>query len=499
MKYFLTKNFALILIVVLAAFLRFWQLGNVPPSLYGDEVSNGYNAYSIVKTARDEYGNFMPLTFKAFGDYNLPLSVYTLVPTIAIFGLNEIGVRFPSAFLGTLTVLCVYFLTLKVSKSRKTAVFASLFLAISPWHLQFSRFDHEANFMAFFVILGATLFMYSSKKFRLLLLSAISLGLALNTYHGAKVFVPLFILVLILLYPKQLRAFKHKLIWIVLILLISIIPILSNFRGSLIRGQSVGVLGREKPLETFISGYLTHFSPKFLFVAGDNQGRHSVPGMGELYAFQAPLVLLGLVSLIKNKSKGTLLILLMLLLSAVPPAAATPTPHALRGIIFAPVWSIVSAFGLTWILGTKIKTLYEKAILLFMSVVAFYNLVTYFHLYYVHYPKEKAYDWQDGFKEMMTYVSSIQDSYGSVAITKYYGFPYIYTLFYTKYHPSKYIPQSENKDAFDKYEFFGPSWGKTKPGKALVVTPGWQAHPDKILKEIYATSGDLTFIVSEQE
>src|SRR3989344_292895 len=157
MKSFLIKNLPLASILFIAAILRFWNLGVNPPGLFVDEVSNGYNAYSIIKTGRDEYGNFMPLTFKAFGDYNLALSVYILVPSIAVFGLNEFAVRFPSALLGTLTVLLTYFLTKQLFKSgssfiahhssqKNVALVAAFFLAISPWHLQFSRYDHEANF-----------------------------------------------------------------------------------------------------------------------------------------------------------------------------------------------------------------------------------------------------------------------------------------------------------------------------------------------------------------
>ena len=115
MKYFLIKSkVLLILIILLAALLRFYQLGKNPPSLFVDEVSNGYNAYSILKTAKDEYGNFLPVTIRAFGDYNPALSVYLLVPSIAAFGLNEFAVRFPSAILGTLTVLLTYFLIKKL-------------------------------------------------------------------------------------------------------------------------------------------------------------------------------------------------------------------------------------------------------------------------------------------------------------------------------------------------------------------------------------------------
>ena len=121
MKSFLNKKYHLILIIFVAFFLRFWHLGSNPPSLYVDEVSLGYNAYSILKTAHDEYGNFMPLVFRSLNTYNPAFSVYTLVPSIAVFGLSEFGVRLPSALAGTLTVLLTYILTDYLFKKRNIA------------------------------------------------------------------------------------------------------------------------------------------------------------------------------------------------------------------------------------------------------------------------------------------------------------------------------------------------------------------------------------------
>ena len=104
----------LLFIILLALFLRVYKLSKVPPSLYWDEASLGYNAYSILLTARDEYGKFLPLTnFAAFGDYKPPGYIYAAVPSIAIFGLNEFSVRFPSAFFGVLTVILVYLISRK--------------------------------------------------------------------------------------------------------------------------------------------------------------------------------------------------------------------------------------------------------------------------------------------------------------------------------------------------------------------------------------------------
>src|SRR3989344_3604794 len=158
MQKFKDKNYLLILIIFLALILRFYQLGKYPPSLFIDELSNGYNAYSILKTGRDEYGNFLPLTFKSFGDYNPALSVYTLVPAISILGLNDYAVRAPAALFGVGSVIGVYFLTYEIFKRRKVALFSAFLLSISPWHLQFSRYDHEATFMVFYTTLALVAF-----------------------------------------------------------------------------------------------------------------------------------------------------------------------------------------------------------------------------------------------------------------------------------------------------------------------------------------------------
>ena len=89
------KKAFLIVIFLLAFTLRFWQLGQNPPSLDWDEASLGYNAYSLFKTGADEYGNKWPLAIRSFGDYKPPLYTYLTIPSVAIFGLNEFAIRFP--------------------------------------------------------------------------------------------------------------------------------------------------------------------------------------------------------------------------------------------------------------------------------------------------------------------------------------------------------------------------------------------------------------------
>ena len=184
-------------ILVLAFILRFYKLGEIPLSLDWDENSNAYNAYSILKTGRDEYGNFLPITNRSFDDYKPPLYMYLNVVTVAIFGLTPFAARLPSAFFGFLTVPAMYFLArkifeksnvsgqLSVVKSESIALLSMLMLAISPWHLQFSRVGFEATVGLFFAVAAITAFLYGLASRRWLIVSGIFLGISTYTYKYA--------------------------------------------------------------------------------------------------------------------------------------------------------------------------------------------------------------------------------------------------------------------------------------------------------------------------
>ena len=96
----------IIVVVILAAVLRFYRLGENPPGLYWEEAAIGYDAYSILKTGKDFHGNAWPLVaFESFGDWKPSLYFYAAVPSVAVFGLTPLAVRLPSALFGTLTVI----------------------------------------------------------------------------------------------------------------------------------------------------------------------------------------------------------------------------------------------------------------------------------------------------------------------------------------------------------------------------------------------------------
>lgn len=142
-----------------------------------------------------------------------PVYIYLDVPFLAVFGKTDLAVRLPSLVFGTLTVLLTYFLARELffkQKKRVTiSLLASFFLAISPWHIQLSRVAYEANIATFYTVLGVFLFLYSlRRKSFVFLFSICSFVLAFYSFNAHRVFIPLFVLALFVLFRTELFARK---------------------------------------------------------------------------------------------------------------------------------------------------------------------------------------------------------------------------------------------------------------------------------------------------
>ena len=152
------EKIILFIIILIAIFFRFYNISSIPshPSL--DEVSIGYNAYSILNTGSDEFGNKFPILLRAYDDWRPALYVYFVIPFVKLLNLNILAVRLPSIALSVVTVVISYYLVKELlSKSKdflsiSIPLAASFLLAISPWHIYLSRLGHEANLgLSFFV------------------------------------------------------------------------------------------------------------------------------------------------------------------------------------------------------------------------------------------------------------------------------------------------------------------------------------------------------------
>lgn len=506
------KKTILALIIIVAALLRFYQLGQNPPSLYWDEVSLGYNAYSILKTGHDEHGQFLPLDrFVAFGDYKPPGYIYASVPFIALFGLNAFGVRFLSALAGSLTVLLTYFLVKELFSNSKfktdvtelLALLSSFLLAISPWHIHMSRGAFEANLAMFFNTLALLFFFKGLKKGKFLICSSLSFMMAFYTFNSNRIISLLLVGVLAGLFWKKIwKRKKPAIVAIILAILLTIpsIKFLTSAEGGL-RFKEVSIFNNLMPLKTsnqqidwlgntiwarllfnrrlaygwhFLSHFFDHFNPRYLFILGDRNPRFSTGDTGIFYVFEMPLLLAGLYQIFKNKDKKLWFLLIWWLAAMIPSSLAKETPHMLRTLSVVPAPQIISALGTQYLYNVFRK---KKTVLLGFSLLVVFNLVYFFHSYWVHWPVEAASEWQYGYKQAILKAEILKPSYDQIIISDFYGRPYINVLFYTKYPPEKYWQTRQAKrdsfllwhvNSFDKY-LFGLDKLKQVEGKTLVL------------------------------
>jgi len=524
----------LILIILLAAFLRFWQLGENPPSLTWDEAAWGYNAYSLGIDGKDEFGRFLPLNYlESFGDFKPPMYAYLDIIPVKLFGLNEFATRFPSAFFGVLTVLITYFLTKRIfwnSRSRETyALLSALFLAISPWYILLSRAAFEANVANFFIVFGVFAFLEGvlNKKW-LLVLSAISFALSSYTFNTARVVSPIMVILLAIIFRKNLWKIKKTVILSAIIGFLVFLPtfgFLLSPQASL-RFQEVNIFSdtaiiKESNQEIvndnnawwskiihnrrflygldYLKHYFDNFNPGFLFITGDGNPKFSTQTVGQMYVWDIIFFVSGLVFLFKKKEGNWWIIPSWLLIGIIPAALAKETPHALRIESSLPTFQIIVAYGFIQLIDKINK--YKKTIIYCLLLPLFVNFFYFFHDYFYSYKYEYSGEWQYGYKQSIDYVKSVEDNYDFIQASNYLGRAYVYYLFYTKTDPN-YFRETVNisrdifgfvsVNSFGKYIFpqnFNHSLSATK--KVLYIDNSKNLPGNaKVLKRFYLLNGE---------
>ncbi len=552
--------FLLVSIFILASILRLYQLGKTPVSLEWDEVAIGYDAYSILHTGRDQFGTLLPLTFRSLDDYKPPIYEYITVPSVALFGLNSFGVRFPSVFFGILTVIATYFLVFtimsKVPNLAKGASYiaflVAFLLSVSPWHLQFSRAAFEVNVSVFITVVAVYLFIAGLEKPRLFTLSALFFGLDLFSYHSTRVVAPLLLVSLFLIFNRLLPKGKHIVGFglIFAVFFAGFVSILLT-PDSEIRFQATNIFNAgaryldEKDLEKIflnqrlldakagytLSGkifhnqrwiytdydtlvkafhhYLSNFGFEFLFVKGDVPLHHA-PGFGLIYIWELPFIVLGILYILKNGlNRYSLILPLWFLFVPIPDAVTREAPHAVRSELFLPLWQIFAAVGL-FIAFKFIRKESRWVVILFMIFATGTFMIDnsyYLHQYYVHTNYELSKYWLYGRKQAVQYTEKEKANYDKVLVSMHVDMPYIFWLFYSKYPPAKYLAGggtvsggfADQRNHFDKYEFKNFTYNKLPKNERLLLVglPGDFPPDARILKTIKYLNGTKALVIAK--
>ncbi len=491
------RHWTLLAILLAALALRIWDLGGNPPGFFRDEADKAVTAWSLLTSGRDLEGRFLPFFVRSLNVYTSGIYQYVLIPFILALGMSEWVIRLPAALAGTATVAFTCFLG-KTAYGKRIGLLASGFLAISPWHVQFSRWANQGIFLP----LGLTLAIYFFMRFlqtradeapsgpnprrvsRPLLLSTFFLGLTLYTYAPAKAIVPLFLILLIAIYRceflKALPGGKWPVLFpylfgiFILALPMAWYTFFESDRSAL-RFETVSLFHQSKSLADFLSlflaNYFSHFTPQFLAFAGDANLRHSVPFIGQLLKPEALLLAIGIIFLLYRRRREDLLFLGWLLLGPLPAALTHEgIPHALRSIAILPSIQIIAALGVAhlWDFLRKREEQGPKASRLARLILAgtvgggyavFGSL--YLAALFGVYPKQAAPWWEYGYRQAIEYAETIRIPGDEIVFSGWAPFADIHVLYITRPDLGKYREKRE----IDGYRFldFGQDFESDRP------------------------------------
>ncbi len=468
----LSKLLPILCIVVMAGVVRFWQLGTIPAGPNWDEAAIGYNGWSVWQNRRDEWLERLPISFRSFGDYKAPLAIYLNGFFTSLIGLNIWVIRLPFAISGVLSVVFFYFLLNALAsfrlnnasfiQSRWLALFGSLTLSLSPWHILFSRVGFESGLALMEVILASTLLVLSVQKklqrWKVLgaqIISGILFASTFYTYHSAKVMVPIFVtLLLVLLHSNKVISIKRCSLFLTGVIVLIVPFILDSIFGEGLARASVTIFAQSRSfieiVTTTTKNILAHLHPNFLILGKADSIRHSIGSMGVLFPSTAILAAIGFLSGLKGKKIFLWQFSLIWIISGLVPAIiGVEVPHPNRALLALPGFLLLAVLGLDQLTKTvfglaKPNRKIQGLLLSFLIVVELLQSAVFLYQYFGTYAKQSSTYFQDGYTEMFTEVWSYYDgnngkhSVDQIVITSEYGQPYIYALLTRKISTLQY-------------------------------------------------------------
>ena len=337
--------------------LRTVALGRVPAGFNQDEACNGYDAYSLLRTGRDQHGNLLPVAIQAFNDYRMPLFDYSLIVPVGLFGLRPTAVRLGAAMWGIADLLGLAVLASLIIGLRGAALAVAL-MALSPWHLPISRFGHEAITSAATITLAAAALFAGMRlrRGRLLLLSGLLFGMSLYSYSITKAFVlPFLIWTAVVLLaraqtvPKPCAGGSDDYRRQRASAGLGPVAALRADDGALSFAFGVG-LPWPLSLRLFVQVLLFDFSPGFLFRAAARTLALHAPGYGQLLVAQAAMLFLALCSMFEARFRRVTIFLLgWLAIAGLTAALILPAGHPLHSLLMLTPLTLLCALGMVFL------------------------------------------------------------------------------------------------------------------------------------------------------
>ena len=492
-------------IIVLAAVVRLYNLVENPPGFFADEASYGYNAYTILHTGRDEFGSRLPLFFKAFGEYKLPLYTYSIAPVIALLGLSELSVRLTSGIYGILTIGAIYLLAKALFQRQAAALACAAVLAISPWHIFYSRTGlGEVIVWPFMFTVSLWLFMLGTRKPVYWLLAGVSFGLTLYAYRPAWVTLPPLALLLAVLYFREaIQHWRFALAGFLAFAAIAVwIPLhLQSVEGDRAQEQSILQLdlGAWGTIERFSDHYGRHFERDFLFETTiENHMRHVVPGAEWVYVWQVPFMVLAVGACLWKPSRPKIIALAVLVVYPIGTSVTQGSPSSSRSGLGMIAFTLLTGYGIGIVLSLLSSLRWRGAALgvgaagVLLAATTAYAAVDFSQFLQTYHGSyrdaaQAGWGWQWGANAIMTRFAADRDQYDELIMESgAFNAPDIFIRFYQPQGcPSCWISH------WDRYD---PTLRQLFAMRPETMSP---AHNFDILNVLSSPNGQTAFIIAE--
>lgn len=526
---------AILLIIILGTGVRFVGLEISPYSINFDEAALGYNAYSIMKTGKDEYGRKLPISLRSFNDYKPALYSYLSILPIKIWGLNQFSTRFVSVLAGSLQLILLCLLAKKFTRNINILLVFMLLTSFSPWGIHFSRVAFESNLSALFFLAGSILILAGHNKMKAPLFSTVFFALATYSYHSARLAAPALLLLWIIdpikvLLKKEnpLKNIRYKKFIILFLLIILLLPLILSKDGTLIltRLRQTNLFNRLYPFTPrelitnknpwlnfqahpiyyltgiFLGHIFSYFSPKNLTISLYHWVKNSpqaIPEFSMLGWEETILFVVGLLALLKKiKKEYKYRHLVYWIIAGSLPAALTWTWfHPLRTLNIFPAIAIVFLLGIQNIyhmLARHFRPVIATSLLFLFALFLIPSRVFVVNNELVYNSWETHGEYQPGgFKEGVPILAKIQGKYQRVIIDSPHAQSYIFLLFYQSFPPQiiqKYANQRPAPGTegnlnfnFEKYIFRAFDWPKDKHLSNTIFWTSREVKPEEILRE----------------
>ena len=438
-----TVAFGLALLALVALYTS--RLGDAPIYLAHDEVKFALQAQSIATTGRGLGGERLPVYFPEpeFKGGRDPISIYLTALFLKILPLSEATVRLPSALVGVLDVVLMFFVGRRLFRRDDAAIAGALVLALAPAHFIHSRLALDVIYPLPFALgwLLCLLGYLTNGSTKRLGAATLLLGIGVYSYLPAVFMMPLYLLATLGVLAATHRPRRDFLVAI-LSFAAALIPLaywqvihperfvelFGSYQGQFDTVRAgAGAGGMPGRVET----YWNFFNPGFLFFTGDPSLINSTREAGIFLWPVAVAMIVGIWRLAVGWRSVERAIVLIAFVTAPLAILLMGVPEIRRALLLLPFGALVAAAGLSWLLRSRSR--WQQAVAIAVVTLLPFQFASFYHDYLGRYRRDSAFWFGGNIKGALLEVIHGQPVVAdTVLLNRAIGFVDAYWLFYVQ-------------------------------------------------------------------